>query len=150
MLLEHGTYYDIVKSTGLAITQHNPFLWEVAGNGFVLADSLTKESLNINTTLRAWVTQLSKEEKKAFVDALFDVLNETGASSLAELNHERFGAAEAMIKALKTMDPKTKDHLKDTIDILFQEARKVIKKSIADDFDSLISRRKSRKKKEQE
>lgn len=150
MLLEHGTYYDIVKSTGLAITQHNPFLWEVAGNGFVLADSLTKESLNINTTIRAWVTQLSKEEKKAFVDALFDVLNETGASSLAELNHERFGAAEAMIKALKTMDPETKDHLKDTIDILFQEARKVIKKSIADDFDSLISRRKSRKKKEQE
>ncbi|MGM0396443.1 MAG: Mbeg1-like protein [Bacillota bacterium] len=148
MLFEHGKYYDIVKSTGLAITQHNPFIWEVMGNSFILADSLTKESLNINSTIRSWVKKLSKDKKKAFVDAMFDILDETGASSLAELSQEKFSAADAMIKALKTMDPESKVHLKETIELLFDEARSVIKKSIADDFDSLISKRKTRKHKQ--
>jgi len=150
MLLEHGTEYDVVKSTGLAITQHNPFIWEVIGNEFILADSLSKESLNINTAIRSWITQLSHDERREFVDAMFQVLSETGATSLAELSNEKFGAADAMIKALKTMDPTSKGHLKDTIDLLFNEARKVIRKSIADDIDSFITGRKRKKLKEQQ
>ena len=148
MLLEHGTEYEVVKSTGLAITQHNPFIWEVIGNEFILVDSLSKESLNINTAIRSWITQLSYDERREFVDAMFQVLSETGATSLAELNNEKFGAADAMIKALKTMDSTAKVHLKDTIDLLFEEARKVIRKSIADDIDSFITRRKRKKFKE--
>ncbi len=148
MLLEHGTEYEVVKSTGLAITQHNPFIWEVIGNEFVLVDSLSKESLNINTAIRSWITQLSHDERREFVDAMFQVLSETGATSLAELNNEKFGAADAMIKALKTMDTTAKGHLKDTVDLLFDEARKVIRKSIADDIDSFITRRKRKKLKE--
>ena len=145
MLLEHGTEYDVVKSTGLAITQHNPFIWEVVRNKFILVDSLSKESLNITTAIRSWITQLSHDERREFVDALFQVLSETGATSLAELTNEKFGAAVAMIKALKTMDPTSKGHLKTTIELLFDEARKVIRKSIADDIDSFITRRTKKK-----
>lgn len=145
MLLDHGSDYEVVKSTGLAFTQHNPFIWEVLGKGFVRADSLSKESLNIDTTIRSWASKLSNDEKKAFVDGIFEVLDETGASSLEELSNEKFKAADAMIRAYKTMDPDIKRHLKDTVDLLFREARNVVRKSITEDIDSFMSRRRQRR-----
>lgn len=148
MLLEHGTDYQVVKSTGLAITQHNPFIWEVMGNKFVPAESLSKKSININTTIRAWISKLSYEERREFVDAMFEVLSETGASSLGELGQEKLGAVDAIIRALKTMDANSKSHLRDTIDLFFEEARKVMKKSLADDLEMMFSKRKKDKAQE--
>ena len=145
MLLEHGTDYQVVKSTGLAITQHNPFVWEVMGNKFVSAESLSKKSININTTIRAWISKLSYEERREFVDAMFEVLSETGASSLGELGQEKFGAVDSIIRALKTMDDNSKSHLRGTIDLFFEEARKVMKKSLADDLEMMFSKRKKDK-----
>lgn len=145
MLLDHGSDYEVVKSTGLVITQHNPFMWEVLGKNFVRADSLSKESLSINTTIKSWASKLSNEDKRTFVDGIFEVLEETGASSLEELSNEKFKAADAMIRAYKTMDPEIKVHLKDTVDLLFREARNVVRKSITEDIDLFMSRRKTKK-----
>ena len=144
MLLEHGGKYEVVKSSGLAIFQHNPFSWELEGNAFIRKDGLTKESLNINKTIRAWVTQLSHEERSIFVESLFEILQKSGAETIAELNNEKLIMAQAMIKAYGKMDKDTKEHLKDTIDLLFQEGRRVIKQSITDDIEAFRSRNKKK------
>lgn len=146
MLLEHAGEYEVVKSSGLAIFQHNPFLWELEGKTFIRKDGLTKESLNINKTIRAWVTQLSNEERADFVESIFQILQKSGAKTIEELNSEKLIVAEAMIKAYGKMDRETKEHLKNTIDLLFKEGRKVIRQSIADDFEAF--RTKNRKKEE--
>ncbi len=146
MLLEHGGDYEVVKSSGLAIFQHNPFSWELEGKAFIRKDGLTKESLNINKTIRAWVTQLSHEERSIFVESLFEILQKSGAETIVELNNEKLIMTQAMIKAYGKMDKDTKEHLKDTIDLFFQEARKVIRQSITEDIEAFRSR--SKKKEE--
>jgi hypothetical protein len=145
MFLEQGGEYEIVKSSGLAIMQHNPFSWELEGKEYIRKEELTKESLNINKTIRAWITQLTKEEKSDFVDALSEILQKSGATTIADLNNEKLIMAEAMIKAYGKMNKDTKEHLKDTIDLLFKEGKKVFKESISSDIEAFRSKYKNKK-----
>ena len=140
MLLDHSNECQVVSSSGTAIMQHNPFLWEVKGRSFVYKEGLTKESLNINGTIRSWINQLSMEERAEFVESLFNVLQETGASSIGELSKESLVAAHSMIKAFKSMNDTSKAHLRSTINLLFSEGHKILKKSITEDISSFISK----------
>lgn len=144
MLLEHGGDYTVVKSNGSTIFQHNPFLWELEGNTFIHKEGLTDESLNINKTIRGWVTQLSLEERSNFVESLFEILQKSGAETIGELSNEKLITAQAMVKAYSKMDRTTKDHLRDVIDLLFKEGRKAIKRSITNDIEAF--RNKNKKK----
>jgi hypothetical protein len=148
MLLEHGEEYYVVKSSGLAMYQHNPFLWEILGNEFIYKSGLSKEGININKAVRSWLTKLSNEDRERFVNTLFDILQGTGAKSLSDLNNEKIVAADAMIKALKTLDKETQRQLKSTIDLLFAESHKTIIKSITDDISDFV-KKKIRKAKKQ-
>lgn len=140
MFLEHGGDYEVVKSKGIAILQHNPFLWELLGKTFIRKEELSKDSLNINRTVRGWITQLTNEERADFVEALFEILEKTGAETIADLNNEKFIMAEAMIKAYSKMDKSTKEHLKTTIDLFFKEGKKVIRQSISQEIEAFRSK----------
>ena len=121
MLLEQEGDYEIVKSSGLVSMQHNPFLWELEANAFIRKDELTEKSLNINKTIRAWIKQLSNEERADFVDSFFEILQNSGAISVADLNNKK------LITEYLKMDKDTKEHLKNTIQLLFEEGKKVLR-----------------------
>jgi len=146
MLLEHGEEYRVVSSSETGIVQHNPFSWEVKGRNFVYEKGLTKDSLNINKVLRAWLNQLSMEERAQFVDALFDIIQATGAKTIGELSKEKLALANSMIKTYKNMDTLTQSHLKNSVEIFFKESQKVIKNSINEDINSLFSKKRFRLK----
>ena len=147
MLLEHTSDYFVVKSSGLAMYQHNPFLWEILGNQFIYKEGLSKESLYVNSAVRAWITQLSMEEREQFVNSFFHVLQETGVKTLGELNKEKLTVADSMIKAFKNMDKETQKQLRSTIDLLFAEGHKTILKSLSDDISKFVRKRMQRSKK---
>lgn len=121
MLLEQEGDYEIVKSSALVSMQHNPFLWELEANAFIRKDELTEKSLNINKTIRAWIIQLSNEERADFVDSFFGILQNSGAISITDLNNKK------LIMEYLKMDKDTKEHLKNTIELLFEEGRKVLR-----------------------
>ena len=89
MLLEHGDSYEVVKSTGKGIMQHDGLNWQVYRNGFVKLDERSKESLVIDKTISAWVMGLSDDERVAFVDAVYDMLTRAGVNYLSDLEKGR-------------------------------------------------------------
>lgn len=150
MLLEHGEDYYVVKSSGLAMYQHNPFMWEILGNRFIYKEGLSNEGININKAVRSWLTKLSHDEREKFANTLFDILQGTGAKTLGDLNNEKIAAADAMIKALKTLDKETQRQLRSTIDLLFAESHKTILKTISDDISDFVRTRIRKTKKHSE
>ena len=142
MLLEHEEEYKVVNSNETGIMQHDAFSWEVKGTGFVYEECLTKNSLILNSTVRAWLGQLSVEERKFFVKVLFDIIKGTGAKTIGELSKEKLLAANVMIKAYKNMDELTQSHLKKTIELFFVESQKTLRNSINEDIDTLRIRHK--------
>jgi hypothetical protein len=145
MLLEHGEEYKVVRSSGLGIMQHNALNWEVKGPGFVYENELTRNSRDTDKALRAWLSNLSIEQRADFIDALFDIIQATGAHTLSELSKEKLNAIDTMVKTFKNMDPSSQAMLKGTIDTFFKERQKVFMKSIGDGFDSLLSRKGNKK-----
>ncbi len=146
MLPEHGEEYKIVGSRAASIMQHNAFTWEVKGTNFVYEKGLTKYSLNINAAVKAWLNQISIEEKAQFVDALFNIIQATGARTIDDLSKEKLAMAASMIKTYKNMDDLAKSNLKKTIEIFFKESRTAIKDSISADLNSLFSKKKPGRK----
>lgn len=50
----------------------------------------------------------SPEQRRRFVDAMFEILNATHAETIAEMSNEKFRSALSMIQATRDMDPETR------------------------------------------
>ncbi len=85
MLLNHGDDYRIVRSRMSGLFQHDAMFWQVMGGDFVYASRRSATSIVMDNALREWIDGMSNDQRKAFVSALFDVLESTGAELTDEL-----------------------------------------------------------------
>lgn len=140
MLLEHGEEYITVNSNEMGFMQHNAFSWEVKGTRFVYEKGLTKASKNFNQTVRLWLNQLTMEQREEFVDALFDIIQATGAMTVTDLSQKKLSLATDMIKSYQTLDTLTKSHLIKAVKLFFSKSQKVLISSIEADVASLLGK----------
>lgn len=142
MLLEHGGEYTVVASTQRSILQHDPFSWEVEGTRFVTQEGMSKGVLAINNAIRAWLDQVSKEQRAEFVQTFCDLIEATGARTLEDLTNEKLQSAHAILKAYTHMDKESRTHLRSILDILFKESTKSIRETILEGIDNLLPKKK--------
>lgn len=121
LLLEHGKVDKVVKSNGSRIWQHDPYTWEVSGNRFVLADSLSPESMRIEKTLKAWVADMTQEERRDMVDAVYKVFTAGNAKTLTDIAADKLD----FIRSLGKIDAKTRDIIFSTGKLLVREGLRV-------------------------
>jgi hypothetical protein len=120
MLLEHSEAYTIVQSTQRGIAQHDPYSWTVRGTNFVCVDTVTDTSRFIDKTIKEWLGSLSPEERRKFIDALFDILEATDITSFSELSTNWFQRARAMGEAISNLDGESRTMLMKTLGLLFE------------------------------
>jgi hypothetical protein len=122
MLLEHEEEYEVVKSRRIGPLQHDAFNWEVSGSGFVHLASITAGCRYFDRTIKAWTDGLNEIQRRQFIEALFTVLNSTGAKTLTELTKSKMKKANIMIKTFNHLDKDTRYILNRTIRLLFKES----------------------------
>ena len=115
MLLEHRKNFDIVKSTGLGLLQHDQFTWEIEGNNFVYIENLTKNAKFTDKTLSDWLNHLTEEERERFVDALYSVLNANNLTSIDDFKAEWQTAIPATLHAISQLDGNTRKFILHTL-----------------------------------
>lgn len=130
MLLEHEEEYVVVKSKQIGLLQHDAMSWEVLGNQFVYSDEVTRGSQVLGETLKAWINNLSEEERAQFVDSLFAILEATGAKTISDLTKAKLKKANMILKSYQAMDHTTKEMLSETIKLLTNEYYKFLKQSL--------------------
>jgi hypothetical protein len=130
MLLEHGDSYEVVKSTGKGIMQHDGLNWQVYRNGFVKLDERSRESLVIDNTISAWVMGLSDDERVAFVDAVYDMLTRAGVNYLSDLEKYKPATLNSMAKEMFSMEPEKGRMVRRTIRALISEYGKNVVKGM--------------------
>lgn len=126
MLFENKGNYEIVKSTMSGIMQHNPFSWEILGNDFIKLDSLTAEGQRIAKVMNDWMAKATPKECQAFVDALYKILIATEATTLTELNADKY----AVVRAIKDADKETRSMVFSVIGIIFEEGGKIFRENL--------------------
>lgn len=115
MMLEHRENFDIVKSNGLGLLQHDQFTWEIEGNHFIYIDHLTKNARFTDKTLTDWLHNLTEEERERFVDALYGVLSANSLTSIDDFKADWQTAIPATLHALSQLDGDTKKFILHTL-----------------------------------
>lgn len=127
MLLEHEESYMVVESSQTGIMQHDIMSWQVMGREFVKKDAISKASGVLNKALSNWINSLDNLKREEFVEALFGIIQASGAKNLSDIRTDRFSSASAAFKLFKTMDRDTRIMIMKILHSLTGEFDKVIK-----------------------
>ena len=118
MIFSHPKNFEITKSNGFAIMQHDALTWQVLGSSFENAEDFTEESKIFYKAFNKWVKKLSIEQRKKFVNALFDVIEASGAKTNTDLEKNAITSSAKMIAAYSSMDKETKKEVKNILLVL--------------------------------
>ncbi len=107
----------IVESDSFALLQHNPFMWhvDVEGCEFVRADGYSAPAQYFNATLRTWMDKYPLEDRRRFVDTLFDVIGVTGAKRFADIGADSKTNLPLLREAVEKLDPEVQEFVKEVL-----------------------------------
>jgi len=123
MLLEHGTAYKVIKSSGSGLLQHELYTWEITSNDMVYVDNVTQSSRFVNKTLKDWIAALDNAHREQFIEALYNILCASQAKTIPELEHSWLQSTARMLQSLGDIGEPTKKMIKTTLAALFHSAR---------------------------
>lgn len=123
IVLSHDETYSVVHSHNTGMLQHNGFSWDVCKEGFV-EDELSYESVQFSIKVIVFLDKLSYEEKRAFVDAMFNLFYALDISTFTELSQISYKQMLSGIKELTLLDPNVRKTLLEVIYMLWLEAKK--------------------------
>ena len=107
MLLQNYEQYEVVKSSGIGILQHDAFTWQIEDGKFVKAVDIEAKQKRMNEALNQWIFTLPEEERQLFVETLFRVIDQTGVTTLTEFSEHWKENLKSCLKSLKSLDPET-------------------------------------------
>lgn len=85
-LLEHKEKVEIVYSLEKGIYQHDIYSWQLLGKELTHMPNVTASSELIYKTIRNWLKQTTPEQRKVFIDGLFEVFYSTSANTFGEFS----------------------------------------------------------------
>ena len=130
--LEHSSDYTIIKSSQSGIMQHDLYSWDVMYNNLVHIDKVTISSQYVNKTIREWLSRLDNEQRRQFIEAIYQILNATGAETIYDIELSRVKSAYRMLKSYNNINQKTKKLIWKTIMELFRCAGNNFKSLLSD------------------
>jgi len=117
LLLEHSKIDKVVRSTGEGLWQHDPCTWQVQGDRFVSAGRVSQDSLRVERTIRGWLAELSPEQRKDVVEAVYKAVTASGAKTLTDIATDKLD----FVRSLGKLDAKTRDVVLATGKLLVRE-----------------------------
>lgn len=129
-LLNNSSKYMVVKSTQVGIMQHDLYTWQLMGPQFIYADELTDESTIINKTLKKWLVEVDAEQRKTFVDSVFNAIYSTKAKTLPDFSAKWFDNMKTVLKSYQSIDKKSKEIIGKSLGKLFNIVKDNIIKKI--------------------
>lgn len=106
MTLGFHQQYTVVHANASGLGQHDLFTWQVEGPRFVTEEKVDKTSEFMAETLQEWLIACTPEQRAVFVDTLFDLLDETEATTLSQVKGEKkLKLAKLLLSVPMDMEP---------------------------------------------
>ena len=136
ILLENTFPQKIVHSSRKGIMQHDAFSWEIRRNRFEEASEISDGSRYFDKTITAWINELTPENRKEFVDTVFEVLESPGSATFAELNQSKLKNYSGIVKAVFDLDKDRRDSAMKVLGVLVRNG----KNTMLDEFQNTLSK----------
>lgn len=119
-VMTHGDQEYVVKSSAKGFVQHNPFSWFITGNTFDKEIELSKEAKLIHLAINQCIEEMSADQRKQFVDIIFDALAATEAKKLADIRPKNI---ISLIDSVKNLDTDSKELFKETARLVLKTVK---------------------------
>ncbi|MCR5581031.1 MAG: DUF2974 domain-containing protein [Pseudobutyrivibrio sp.] len=98
LLMEPVAKPIVVKSTAIAVAQHNLATWQLEGKTLETVKGVAKSAQVLDAFIKENISKMSEEETEEFVDDLFGIFEATGALTLTELKNGGLKGIQAISK----------------------------------------------------
>ncbi len=117
-----GNYTTVNNELKDMVMQHDPFSWQVGPLSFVECEQTGDESRFVGKTLNEWFKTLSLDEKRIFVESLFQILEGSKAKTNLELSKNWFESMVGMKKSLDELPKSSRETMRKNLQLLVKIA----------------------------
>ena len=139
-LMSDLSHPAVVESEQYGPSQHNPKLWKVMGKEFVRARGRSSGSFMMDETLQGWLESCTEDERKAFVDTVFDAIEASGASTVGDIKKSRFKSSTAILKALWRLEPDKRKQMQEVLQKLAKSGGGVVSEELQKTISNISAR----------
>ena len=108
MMMEYHRNYTVVHSTAAGMQQHDPLTWQVYGPRFERMDRIDETAQTICNTLHDLLKLSDQEQRATFLDAAFQMIESTRATTIGDIMGEKRKNLLSMISSSRELDPEQK------------------------------------------
>lgn len=129
-LLEHEEKYKIVESIEKGVMQHDVYSWQVERVELNKTSELTNESKMVNKMVKEWLNNTTIEQRKNFINAIYEILGTTEAKTIADFSADWFTNIKKIIETYKTMNDTEKKQMEEMIKLTLNSIKNCAKEEI--------------------
>ena len=126
-VLNHKEKMTISLSTEKGVLQHDIYSWQVVGTKMLKSEKITNNSEEFNKTLVDWLENTTNEQRKVFIDTVFELFYSTEAESFGEIMQKFPISLSRILKKYQQLSEEDKKIMTDMVKIFLGSYVNVIK-----------------------
>lgn len=132
ILMWHSEPFSIIRSDSVSVFQHDVYTWQLMGGAFLKVEKRSDSSRFADRVLKTWLADLPIGQRESFINGIYSVIAAGRGKNLGDLLEGR--SLLAMLKALGSLDDKTRSDVQEAIrrlgDALRETAAELIDRDV--------------------
>lgn len=134
-IMEHKDKCEVIRSNEKGIMQHDIYSWEVLGTDLIKQEKLTDDSEIINQTLNDWLENTTNEQRKVFLDGIFELFYSTDAKTFSDISKNLSNNIKAILKTYHNISETDKEIITEMLKIFAKVYFSVVKEAKVSKFE---------------
>ena len=109
--------------------QHDIFSWEIENDKLVRIERVTTNSEIFNGILRDWLKNTTPEERKDFIDMLYQIITATKATEVSDFKIDTVKKIGQILNTYKNRKEEDKKEIEKMLKLLVSSTIKIIRES---------------------
>ena len=126
-IMEHKEKCEVVESIEKGIMQHDIYSWQVLKDDLIKLERLTDTSEVINKTLTDWLENTTPEQRKAFMDGVFELFYSTKANTFGEISKNLSANIRIIFKTYQNITEEEKKTITEMLKLFAKAYFSVVK-----------------------
>ena len=146
-ILNHKEKTTVTYSLEKGIYQHDIYSWQIERDNLVKSEKNTETSEDFNKVGDDWLENTTAEQRKIFIDTLFEIFYSTDANTFGEISKSLSTNLTKILKKYKSISEEDKKIMTETFKVLAASYMNIVKEKETNKFDNLKKEYKAKGKK---
>ena len=136
-IMEHKEKCEIIQSNAKGIVQHDIYSWQVIRDDMIKLDSATDTSETINKTLTDWLENTTVQQRKIFIDGIFELFYSTEAKTFGDIKKNLSNNIRVILTTYQNIGEEDKQTINEMLKLFGKAYFSVVKDEQSNKFEAM-------------